>query len=125
MWLRLDDYEAAFLAELLNRELKEQLHVDDEGKGKLQPIFDRLNEQPDPDTAAFATAVDTNDELEVDSDTVISRSDDGAFVMAWAYVTNEQAGIEPEEDASCENCGNTDNDGSDICPDCGGAIVSD
>ncbi|MBD9544313.1 hypothetical protein IB276_33240 [Ensifer sp. ENS04] len=124
MWLRLDDHEAAFLAELLNRELKEQLHVDDEGKGKLQTIFDRLNEPPDSDTAAFAAAVDTNDELEVDSDTVISRSDDGAFVMAWVYVTNAEAGVEPEEDASCENCGGTDNDGSDICTDCGGAITS-
>lgn len=27
-----------------------------------------------------------------------------------------------DEPAACENCGCTDNDGSDICPDCGGEI---
>jgi hypothetical protein len=27
---------------------------------------------------------------------------------------------EDEEDAACKNCGNTLNDGSDICDQCGG-----
>ena len=98
MWLRLDDNDAAFLVDLLNRELKERLHIDDTGVQKLQVIFDRLNEEPDPDLSAFIGAVDTSDDLEVDADAVISRSDEGAFVMSWSWVSNEQAGIEDNDD---------------------------
>lgn len=42
-------------------------------------------------------------------------------VTDWARSIFEQE--EQEEPAACENCGCTDNDGSDICPDCGGALV--
>ncbi|WP_312470535.1 hypothetical protein [Rhizobium sp.] len=57
-------------------------------------LTERLRETPDQDTAAFVSAVDTNDDLEVDSDAVISRGDEGAFVMGWIWVSNEAAGIE-------------------------------
>jgi len=33
--------------------------------------------------------------------------------------------IEDERIATCQNCGNTDNDGSDICPDCGHDMEDD
>lgn len=37
-------------------------------------------------------------EIEVDSTAVISESDDGgAYVMAWLWVSNEEAGIESED----------------------------
>lgn len=98
MWLRLDDNDAAFLVDLLNRELKERLHVDDIGAEKLRVIFDRLNEEPDPDAERFCGAVETSDDLEVDADAVISRGKDGAFVMSWSWVSNEQAGIEDNVD---------------------------
>jgi hypothetical protein len=89
MWLRLDDAERLLVLEGLA-----QLSGADVGA-----LIERLNEPPDPDTAAFAAAVKTDDELEVDGDTVISRGDDGAFVMAWVFVTNEEAGVEtPEEE---------------------------
>ncbi|MHC2218959.1 hypothetical protein [Rhizobium leguminosarum] len=53
----------------------------------------------DPDTEAFAAAVQTSDDLEVDPDTIISRGDDdGAFVMSWTWVSNEQAGLRPSND---------------------------
>ncbi|WP_454287207.1 hypothetical protein [Rhizobium arsenicireducens] len=98
MWLHFDDNETAFLVELLARELKEHLHVDNTGVHKLQAILEKLTAEPDPDTAAFASAVQTSDELEVDGDVVISRGDEGAFVMSWSWVSNEEAGIEDNDD---------------------------
>jgi hypothetical protein len=76
-----------------------RLRGEDEGRRHLAGIQKVLTDGPHPDTEAFAAAVQTSDELEVDGDTVISRGDDGAFVMAWVYVTNEEAGVEtPEEE---------------------------
>lgn len=59
-------------------------------------LLEKLRAPVDPDASAFLNAVDTDDELEVDEDAVISRGDDGAFVMSWSWVSNEQAGLEPE-----------------------------
>ncbi|NKL67624.1 hypothetical protein GFL96_38635 [Rhizobium leguminosarum bv. viciae] len=57
------------------------------------PLAEKLRKPVDPDTAAFAAAVQTSDDLEVDLDTIISRGeDDGAFVMTWTWVSNERAG---------------------------------
>jgi hypothetical protein len=37
--------------------------------------------------------------LEVDHRTIVSRGDDpGAYVMAWLWVSNEQAGVEDEDE---------------------------
>lgn len=60
------------------------------------PLAEKLRKQPDPDTTAFAGAVSTDDDLEVDEDTLISRGDEGAFVMSWVWVSNEAAGITTE-----------------------------
>lgn len=94
-----------------------------------------------------------NDDLEIDDDAIVSAGDDpGAWVHAWIWITDEEAGLftceechcqftldrrvsgpdqicddcsrEIEELAQCEDCGNTDNDGSDICPDCSGVMAS-
>jgi hypothetical protein len=63
------------------------------------PLAEKLRKPMDPDTAAFAAAVQTSDDLEVDLDTIISRGDDdGAFVMTWAWVSNERAGLRPFND---------------------------
>lgn len=37
-------------------------------------------------------------EVEFDDHVVISDSDEGAYVMAWVWVSNEEAGVEPEDD---------------------------
>lgn len=91
MWVRLEETELqlvthglAHLSELGNRD-------------KILNLIERLKEPPDPDTEKFANAVETSDDLEVDGDVVISRGDEGAFVMAWVYVTNAEAGIETDE----------------------------
>jgi hypothetical protein len=78
MWVRLEADEIELILE----------HVP---AGRLT---EKLREAPDQDTGAFVSAVDTNDDLEVDGDAVISRGDEGAFVMSWVWVSNEAAGIE-------------------------------
>jgi hypothetical protein len=62
------------------------------------PLAAKLSKPADPDTEAFAAAVKTDDELEVDPDTIISRGDDGAFVMSWTWVYNAQAGLPSSDD---------------------------
>ncbi|NKL38791.1 hypothetical protein GFL49_34865 [Rhizobium leguminosarum bv. viciae] len=63
------------------------------------PLAEKLRKPVDPDTAAFAAAVQTSDDLEVDLDTIISRGDDdGAFVMTWTWVSNERAGLPASND---------------------------
>ncbi|MEX2695813.1 hypothetical protein [Rhizobium mongolense] len=77
MWVRLEDEEINLILRSI----------------PAGPLADKLREKPHPDTSAFVGAVETDDELEVDPDAVISRGDDGAFVMSWSWVCNEQAGI--------------------------------
>ncbi|TBF40439.1 hypothetical protein [Rhizobium leguminosarum] len=63
------------------------------------PLAEKLRKPVDPDTAAFAAAVQTSDDLEVDLDTIISRGEDeGAFVMTWTWVSNERAGLTRSND---------------------------
>lgn len=77
MWIRLDDDEVALI-----------LRSVPDGQ-----LADRLKMSPHPHSKAYADAVVTNDELEVDPDTLISPGDNGAFVMSWVWVYNHQAGI--------------------------------
>lgn len=47
----------------------------------------------------YIDAVETDDELEIDPDTVVSAGGDpGAWVMAWVWISDEQAGIKPEDE---------------------------
>jgi hypothetical protein len=123
MWLRLETLELEQIVTSLRVSLND--NQDEDNRRAIYNLIEKINETPDPDTHSFASAVETNDNLEVDGDVVISRGDEGAFVMSWSWVSNEAAGIEPEADAQCENCGSTDNDGSDTCTDCGGKITSE
>lgn len=69
--------------------------------------------------------------LEVDETAVVSRGDDpGAYVMAWLWISNTEAGIadgeekEEEGDQICSECGAEVNeiigcpDGAEICRAC-------
>lgn len=54
---------------------------------------------PDSGDDAYRNAIETDDELEVDPDAVVSRGGDpGCWVMAWLWVSDEQAGMEEPED---------------------------
>lgn len=66
---------------------------------------------------AFASAARNNisDPDQIDDDVVVSASEDGAYVMAWIWVDNSDAGI-------CRTCGEAYEEGGDgydgECPDC-------
>lgn len=53
-----------------------------------------------PGLATYRDAVQTREgELEVDPNAIVSVSDDGgAYVAAWVWVTDDQAGVETEAD---------------------------
>ena len=82
MWINLDDAERNRL-----------LTIVPDG-----PLAEKLRGHADADAAAFMAAVEVDDELEIDPDAVVSRGDDGAFVMTWTWVSNEKAGVEPSND---------------------------
>jgi hypothetical protein len=120
MWIKLDGKDQI-------ERLKDRLKYSPECDDILQKILQREAEKDDPIDAAYRNAVETDDELEVDEDAIVSPgTDPGAWVHAWVWVTNEQAGIEPEEDEDdedvCRTCGETYEDGGDgfdgKCPDC-------
>jgi secreted PhoX family phosphatase len=43
-------------------------------------------------------AVEVGNDLEIDFHAVVSCGDDGAFVLTWKWVSNEEAGIETLND---------------------------
>ncbi len=53
----------------------------------------------DRDSNPFASAAHKlygrEGELEIDPATIVSQSNDGAYVLAWCWVSNDEAGIEP------------------------------
>jgi hypothetical protein len=96
MWINLDDQER----ELIKAMCKHGTH------GAFVNLADKLTkaETPDPAHDAYRNAVDTDDDLEVDADAVVSRGGDpGCWVHAWVWVTDEQAGIEPDDEEEEES----------------------
>jgi len=87
MWIRLDDDEVALI-----------LRSVPDGK-----LAERLKVSPHPHSKAYADAVVTSDELEVDPDTLISPGGNGAFVMSWVWVYNFQAGIAEDSENADSN----------------------
>lgn len=82
MWIRLDEAEIQEILQSI----------------RAGPLANKFREPADPDASVFIAAVATNDELEVDEDTVVSRGDDGAFVMSWTWVSNADAGFNNRDD---------------------------
>lgn len=86
-----------------------------------------VDRKVDPYTKAAFEARNRDGELEIDSRTVVSESDDGgAYVMAWVWVTDEEAGVKTEtvNYYSCERCGHEwegtyECQVDDDCPSCG------
>lgn len=77
---------------------------------------------------AYIDAVESNDELEVDPDAIVSTgSDAGAWVMALVWVTDHQAGLT----LVCAECGEAfspdemDPDRPDTCRDCAQELQDD
>lgn len=72
-----------------------------------EPLIRKIAEMTTPDSGddAYRNAIETDDDLEVDPDAVVSRGGDpGCWVHAWIWVSDEQAGMEePEDDESRED----------------------
>ena len=60
---------------------------------KLHVAFNQSEKEAELD-AAYIAAVEKTDELQVDSDTMVSYSDDGAWVMTWTFVSDSAAGVQ-------------------------------
>lgn len=120
----LDDQLRALIAEGLT--FGEALNVFGAEQAAKRPELTPYAENAS-NAAAFVHACrDGDGSFNLDDMPIVSKGEDpGAYVMAWVWVTDEDAGVtrQEAEPAACEQCGCTDNDGSDICPDCGGAIV--
>jgi len=55
---------------------------------------------------SFRDAVQIDEGTDCDGDACVSYSDDGAYVMTWTWVSNEDAGIEDDEATErCDSCG--------------------
>jgi hypothetical protein len=87
MWIRLENDEISLILSAIP-------------KGALT---EKLQATPAPEARAFIDAVATSDELEVDEDTVVSRGDEGAFVMSWTWISNEMAGLALDQDEEEED----------------------
>lgn len=89
MWVRFSEDELAALKRILTNAAC---------SNELLEVEARLNFYENAKNERFRKAVPTNTELEVDEDAVVSESDEGAFVMCWAWVSNDAAGIETENE---------------------------
>jgi hypothetical protein len=79
----------------------------------------------DPVAVAYRTAAQDRQrdgEIEIDADAAVSLGDDpGAYVQAWIWIPEEEAGLGPRE-IICNRCGDRTNDrdspDGEQCPDC-------
>lgn len=100
MWINFTDTET----EALKNALKDELTWED--RQLLAQAVVRM--KPDEDHEAYLAAAkeavrNKEGELEVDDDAVISAGGDpGAYVMAWLWVPNEDAGIPVDDEEEGE-----------------------
>jgi hypothetical protein len=63
------------------------------------PIANKLTAKPHPDTEAFASAADrSSDYVHVPTAPLIDRTRNGAYVLVWMWIYNEQAGVDQVSD---------------------------
>lgn len=78
MWVELDNEEVAVVLDRVDR----------------PSILEKLRPHQHPDAAAFRRAADCwSDYVHVHDDSPIERTRNGAYVMTWLWVANEQAGF--------------------------------
>jgi hypothetical protein len=104
MWIHFDDKELEILEQALSRKVSFHLvssHIEE--TKAAQALLDKIREAKvvDPVDALYRAAVKTSDDLEVDDDAIVSTgADPGAWVHAWVWVSNEDAGVT----FVCESC---------------------
>jgi hypothetical protein len=100
MWIHFTDEEARLIADAMRG-----LSSDKPGDPTVyDPIHDKIMQAIanfDPaDPYRAAAQEDADDELEVDDDAAVSPGEDpGAWVQAWIWITDEEAGR-----FTCEEC---------------------
>jgi len=100
MWVNLTEYELLVVKQALNAAT---MGAGLPSPSHAQPVLDRIEEleKEDPDDQAFRDAHRerysshpwTDGDIDIDDDAMVSRGDEGAYVMMWGYVRNEDAGI--------------------------------
>lgn len=79
-------------------ELRASLQMLDVTFGDCLQAFALDNTPEDQAFIDIAHANQRDGELEVDDLTIVSRSDSGAYVQCWMWVSNEEAGIATDDD---------------------------
>ena len=99
MWMQLDEAQQKALEQVLEDATMFANMQRGESKD-ADVIAERLAwyRAPDANDQRYRDAVQTNNELEMDEDAVTSVGGEGAFVMTWTYVSNEEAGITDEDE---------------------------
>lgn len=135
MWINFTDKELEIVKQALSRKVAFHLvssHVDE--TKAVQAVEDKIKEvaswrrPEDPVIIQRARELYADDETEIDDDPAVSHADDGTWVAAWVWVSDEEAGLvdddegeDPEEEI-CRTCGEAYNGYSDgydgECPDC-------
>jgi hypothetical protein len=97
MWIQLSEDQEAALWRIVT------LDEADVPPDDFRVIAERLAfyATPEANDQRYRDGVQTDDELECDDDAVTSPGDDdGAFVQTWTWVTNQQAGIEDDDETN-------------------------
>lgn len=96
MWFNLSDADVAVI-----RDAHATAKVATGGLVTCSHLLERIAafKTEQAELSAYREGVEGDDEMEIDADAVVSLGGDpGAWVMAWVWVTNEQAGIETEDE---------------------------
>ena len=104
MWFNLNDDDQALITALCDKIFVTagDLHTADPLAVNLHALRSRITYFKDEQAGlgAYRSGVETDDDFEVDPDACVSVGDapGGAWVHTWVWVTNEQAGVEEDEE---------------------------
>lgn len=109
-WVSFSNEEMAMLRRLLAY-VEENTDRDTE-IGLIRAKLDQY-ESPESKDQRFRTGAEgqswvRDGECEIDDHAVVSGSEEGAYVMAWVWVSNADAGIEFAKCANCDWTGDTE-----------------
>ncbi|QWY83077.1 hypothetical protein [Rhizobium phage RHph_X66] len=122
MWINLTDDELKLVNLGLSKCQDHLIAGAEELAAKIEE-----QQQVAPSDALYISAARehwASDDLEIDDDPRVSAGGDpGAWVHAWVWVRDDEAGVpDPDDEDKCRDCGEEYADGGDgyngRCPDC-------
>jgi hypothetical protein len=114
MWINLTDAQW----DLVSLALRERGKVPDLAAQELGALIaEQVANRLDPENAKWISAAEerylscgpTDGDIDIDSDAVVSDSDEGAYVMLWGWIRNEDVGLpgsDDEDDPDYDDNGN-------------------